>query len=78
MHIFSFSLAPYRFLRYGSFLLLCHVTAILFLVTTSPYVNGDVLFHRFFPMLEHSLISFVALLFGFLGIEYIVRKSPEK
>ena len=75
MHIFSFSLVSKRFLHYGLFTVVCHVTAILLLATTSQYTNGAVLFHRFFPMLEHSLMSFVAILFGVLGVEYIERNK---
>lgn len=75
MHIFSFSRTSKRFLHYGLFTVICHVTAILLLATTSQFTNGVVLFHRFFPMLEHSLISFVTILFGVLGAEYIEKSK---
>ena len=75
MHIFSFSRASKRFLHYGVFAILCHATAILLLASTAQYANGAVIFHRFFPMIEHSLISFVTILIGVLGIEYIEKSK---
>ena len=75
MHIFSFSRPTNRLLFYGLYLLICHATAILFLATTFEASTPMFLYHRFFPMIEHSLVSFVALLFGALGIEYIEKQK---
>ena len=77
MHNISFCRTSKRFLHYGIFAVICHATFILLMANISPYTNGTILFHRFFPMLEHSLMSFVAILFGVLGAEYI-EKSRQK
>ena len=77
MHIFSFSRSSKILFHYGIFAVLCQGTAILLLASMSQYTNGAVLFHRFFPMLEHSLMSFSIIFIGVLGIEYI-EKSNKK
>ena len=75
MHNISFSRISKRFLHYGIFSVICHATFILLMATTYEYTNGILLFQRFFPMLEHSLMSFVAILFGVLGAEYIEKSK---
>lgn len=77
MHIFSFSRPARLLLHYGLFAVLCHATAILFMALTSELGSPILYFYRFFPMLEHSLMSFVIIIFGTVGIEYIER-SKEK
>ena len=74
MNIFSFSKISLVFLIYSLFALICHITAILLVIRTSEIHNPDVLFHRFFPMVEHSLMSFVIILFGVVAFEYIDKK----
>ena len=73
MHNISFCRASKRLLHYGVYAVLCHATLIFLMAKTSQYPQGVILFHRFFPMIEHSLISFVAILFGVLGVEYIEK-----
>ena len=75
MHIFTFSRHSKRLLHYGLYIIICHATAILFLATAFEASTPVFLYHRFFPMIEHSLVSFVALLFGVLGIEYIEKQK---
>ena len=75
MHNISFSRISKRFLHYGIFSVICHATFVLLMANTSEYTNGALLFQRFFPMLEHSLMSFVAILFGVLGAEYIEKSK---
>lgn len=73
MHIFTFSRPSRQLLHYGLFAIICHLTAILFLALNMPS-HTPVLYHyRIFPMIEHSVISFIAVLIGVLGLEYIFK-----
>ena len=76
MNIFAFSRPSRLLLHYGLFAVICHATAILFLATISDCSTSTALYHRFFPMIEHSLVSIVAVLTGVVGIEYI-KRSPR-
>ncbi len=75
MNIFSFSRESNLLMHYGIFVTICHATAILFMSLTYPSSLGAIHFHRFFPMLEHSMVSFIAILIGVVGIEYIKKKE---
>ena len=75
MHIFTFSRHSKRLLHYGLYAVICHATAILFMASMLDTSTPVFLYHRFFPMIEHSLVSFVALLVGVLGIEYIEKQK---
>ena len=74
MNIFSFSKASSLFLIYSLFALICHTTFILLLMQTSKIHDPNILFHLFFPMIEHSLMSFVIILIGVTAFEYIDKK----
>jgi len=75
MHVFSFS-RPSRILgEYGMFAILCHSAFILLYAKTSVHTDPCVLFQTFFPMIEHSLISFVVLLLGITAFEYIAKQE---
>lgn len=73
MYIFEFSRPARLLLIYGLFASLCHAVAILFLSQAELCAPSELLFHRIFPLLEHSLMSFILVLLGSLGIEYAVR-----
>ena len=75
MNIFSFSRVSNRILHYGLYSVICHATAILLFASTSHYTHGTLLLLRFFPMLEHSLMSFVIIFIGVLGVEYIEKNK---
>lgn len=77
MNLFSKHSLLIHFLTYGIFASLCHATAILLTVRLSDISSGDVLFHRYFPMLEHSLMSFVLTLGGALLIKYAIENAKE-
>jgi hypothetical protein len=71
MHIFSFSRPSVLLLHHGLFAILCHVSAIFLFATTLQSRSALIFTHSVFPLLEHSLISLVALFVGVLGLEYI-------
>ncbi len=75
MHIFTFSRHSRRLLHYGLFTVICHATAILFMSSFFKDSTPLFLYHRFFPMIEHSLVSFIAILLGAVGIEYIEKQK---
>ena len=78
MNIFSFS-RPSRLLgEYGIFAIICHATFILLAANTSPHTDPHVLFKMFFPMIEHSLMSFIIVLFGITAFEYIDKKMDKE
>ena len=77
MNLFSKYSLLIHFLTYGIFASLCHATAILLTARLSDISSGDVLFHRYFPMLEHSLMSFVLTLGGALSIKYAIENAKE-
>ena len=77
MHKFSLSRRSVRLLIYGIFSVLCHSVGILLLATTLQNANGDVYFHRYFPMLEHSLVSFIVILIGVIAFEYIEKSTAD-
>lgn len=63
---------------YGSFASVCHAVAILFSATLLENASGGVYFNRYFPMLEHSMISFIIVFIGVAALEYIERKKIKK
>ena len=75
MNIFSFSKPSLLLLHYGLFTLICHSVAILLLCRLSADSTPALLFNRFFPMIEHSLVGFISLLIGVVGIEYIEKQK---
>jgi uncharacterized membrane protein len=58
---------------YGTFSVLCQSIGILLLLSMHENVIGDFYFHRYFPMIEHSLVSFIAILVGVVGLEYLAK-----
>ena len=77
MNLFSKNRFSLPFLTYGIFASLCHATGVLLGAHLSGIECGGVLFHRYFPMLEYSLMSFVLTLSGALLIEYVISTTKE-
>ena len=71
MNITSFLPNSKRLLTYGLFSVVCHSVGIIFLTTLLSDASPELYFYHFFPMIEHSFVSFVAILIGVLGLEYI-------
>lgn len=57
-------------LHYGLFAIICHSVAIFLYSTTLPIISSLTFSHIVFPMIEHSIVSFIAILIGAVGIEY--------
>ena len=77
MNKFSLLRASRMLWHYGIFASICHATAILFSATLFQNATGDVYFHRFFPMLEYSLTSFIVVIAGALLLGYIDKKKKK-
>ena len=75
MHIFTFSRPSVLLLYYGIFAVICHATAILFLALYVGPSSPTLMYNKFFPMIEHSLVSFISILIGVVGIEYIKKQK---
>jgi hypothetical protein len=71
VHILTFSRPARLLLIYGLFSVICHAVAILLVARTQANMPPDLMFHIIFPLLEHSIMSFVLVLFGAIGIEYV-------
>ena len=78
MNKFSLSTPSSLLMIYGTFASLCHAVCVFFLVIDSNISSGDVLFHRYFYMLEHSLMSFTLVFLGVVAIEYIYKKELSR
>ena len=77
MYFFSLSTLSARFCIYSLFATLCHALGVLLAASLECHLPADLLFHRYFPMLEHSLMSLVLTLGGTLLIEYATaQKEP--
>jgi hypothetical protein len=77
MYNFEFCKPARLLLIYGLFAALCHASAVLFLARGELGAPPDLLFHLIFPLLEHSLMSFVLVLLGALAIEYISGNASD-
>lgn len=75
MNLFSKCRFSLYFLTHGVFASLCHAVGVFLTVRLSGISHGELLFHRYFPLLEHSLMSFVLTLAGAILIEYVVAKE---
>ena len=75
MYNFEFSRPSRLLLIYGLFASLCHAVAILFCAISELGAPPGLMFHIIFPMLEHSLMSFVLVLLGALAVEFVSTKN---
>ena len=63
----------YIILHHGIFSVIVHATGILLYARLSPALPPLTSFLKYFPMLEHSLISFITVLLGALICFYIAK-----
>ncbi len=75
MHKLKISLLPRLILCYGIFASLCHSVMLLLYSKICPNESFFLNFSRFFPLLEHSLMSFICVLAGALLCFYIIKKE---
>ncbi len=75
MNIFRFSRLSILLMQYGFFAVICHSVGICLYASLLPPLSDAAYYAKIFPLLEHSLMSFVAILFGVLGIEYIYKNK---
>lgn len=75
MYKIAISRATSRLLICGLFVILCHISAIVLYSSTLPFISTLTFSRYVFPMLEHSLVSLVAIFIGALGIEYIEKEK---
>ncbi len=63
-------------LVYGLFAVLCQcVFLLLFYICEAPNISGEVLLHRYVPLLEYPLMSLALLFGGGSLIGYIEKKD---
>ena len=65
----------YLILHYGLFSVIAHATAILLYIQISPSLPPITRVIRYFPMIEHSIVSFICVLLGGLLFFYIQKKE---
>ena len=74
--VFSdFSKLGYLILHYGLFAVIAHATAILLYIRISPSLPQITSVIKYFPMIEHSIVSFICVLLGGLLCFYINKKE---
>ena len=78
MNIFkisSFSKLSFLILHHGLYAVIVHSMAILLLSHLAPALPPFMSFLRYFPMIEHSIVSFICVLLGALTCFYISKKE---
>lgn len=78
MNTLIFSRLSRQILHYGLFATVSHIISILLYSQLKPSDSYFATFHNFFPLLEHSLVSFVAVLLGALLCLYISKKEATQ
>lgn len=73
-----FSRLSKKILHYGLFATVSHIISILLYSQLKPSDSYFATFHSFFPLLEHSLVSFIAVLIGALLCLYISKKEATQ
>ena len=64
-------------LHYGLFASIAHATAVLLYAKLSPALMPMTSFAIYFPMIEHSIVSFICVLLGALLCFYISKKQAD-
>lgn len=64
-------------LHYGLFASIAHATAVLLYAKLSPTLLPMTSFRFYFPMIEHSIVSFICVLLGALLCLYIAKKEGD-
>ena len=75
MHILKISTLYKQIMHYGIFASICH--SVMLMLYYKLYPNQEYFsdFTSFFPLLEHSIMSFICVLFGTLLCFYIAKKE---
>lgn len=71
----SFSKLSFLILHYGLYAVIVHAAAILLYSNLSPTLPPITSFIKYFPMIEHSIVSFICVLLGALLCFYISKKE---
>lgn len=71
----KFSRLGYLILHYGLFTVIAHAVVILLYIRVSPNLPPLTSFIRYFPMIEHSIVSFICVLLGGLLCFYVDKKE---
>ena len=71
----SFSKLSFLILHYGLYAVIVHSCAILLYAKASPPLPPEISFLTYFPMIEHSIVSFICVLLGGLLCFYISKKE---
>ena len=77
LHFQNFLRLSFLILHYGLYAVIVHATAILLYAKLLPALPPTMSFMRYFPMIEHSIVSFVCILFGALLCFYIAKKEEN-
>lgn len=77
MNISNFSRICRYILHYGLFASISHAAMILLYARISEPLPPMIGFSTYFPMIEHSIVSFFCVLFGALLCFYLSKKYPE-
>ena len=75
LHVPSFLKLSFLIVHYGLYVVIAHATAILLYSNILPSLPPMTSFLRYFPMIEHSIVSFVCVLLGALLCFYISKKE---
>ena len=75
LHFKSFSALGFLILHYGIYITIVHATAVLLYTKILPALPPIISFTRYFPMIEHSIVAFICVLFGALLCFYIAKKE---
>lgn len=75
MNILNISTLYKLVLHYGLFASICHSTMLFLYFKLCPYEDFFLCFSTFFPLLEHSIVSFICVLLGALLCFYIAKKE---
>ena len=80
MHILKISSLYKQILHYGIYASLCHIIVLILYYRLFPSERYFLNFSTFFPLMEHSIVSFICALLGALLCFYIAKKegSDEK
>ena len=71
----SFSQLSFLILHYGLYAVIVHSCAILLYAKLSTPLPPLTFFLQYFPMIEHSLVAFICVLFGALTCYYISKNE---
>ena len=77
MHNLKISTLYKHILHYGLFASICHSVILILYYQSCPEEKYFSNFSSFFPLLEHSIVSFICVLLGALLCFYIAKKEEN-